>query len=138
MIVLDTNVVSEVMRPAPNRVVLRWLNAQSGASLYLASVTLAELLFGIAARQVQVTLRKLPHCGVSTAIRIALPSVRKTRGASKGLRQRRLNLRPQQACPGVGRVCWVSDCGGRKWATCMKLPALRGRARRRRWGRLGW
>lgn len=49
MIVLDTNVVSEVMRPAPNPVVLRWLNAQSGASLYLASVTLAELLFGIAA-----------------------------------------------------------------------------------------
>lgn len=49
MIVLDTNVVSEVMRPNPNPVVLRWLNAQSGVSLYLASVTLAELLFGIAA-----------------------------------------------------------------------------------------
>lgn len=49
MIVLDTNVVSEVMRPDPIPVLLRWLNVQSGASLHLASVTLAELLFSIAA-----------------------------------------------------------------------------------------
>ncbi|MGC5615070.1 type II toxin-antitoxin system VapC family toxin [Georgenia sp. Z1491] len=49
MIVLDTNVVSEAMRPEPNPVVVGWLNAQTAESLYLSSVTLAELLFGIGA-----------------------------------------------------------------------------------------
>lgn len=47
MIVLDTNVVSEAMRPKPNRSVVGWLNAQAADTLYLSSVTLAELLFGI-------------------------------------------------------------------------------------------
>ncbi len=47
MIVLDTNVVSEAMRPEPNRAVLAWLNEQVAETLYLSSVTLAELLFGI-------------------------------------------------------------------------------------------
>lgn len=47
MILLDTNVVSETMRPAPHAKVLAWLNAQSAETLYLSSVTLAELLFGV-------------------------------------------------------------------------------------------
>ncbi|MCK0744879.1 type II toxin-antitoxin system VapC family toxin [Chromohalobacter nigrandesensis] len=49
MIVLDTNVVSEAMKPEPDPVVRAWLNEQSAETLYLSSVTLAELLFGIAA-----------------------------------------------------------------------------------------
>lgn len=49
MIVLDTNVVSEAMRPEPDAVVVTWLNAQTAETLYLASVTLAELLFGMGA-----------------------------------------------------------------------------------------
>ena len=49
MIVLDTNVVSEAMKPAPHPAVLAWLNAQAAETLYLSSVTLAELLFGIRA-----------------------------------------------------------------------------------------
>jgi predicted nucleic acid-binding protein len=49
MIVLDTNVVSEAMKPEPNEVVLAWLNDQVAETLYISSVTLAELLFGIAA-----------------------------------------------------------------------------------------
>ncbi|MFZ2963155.1 MAG: type II toxin-antitoxin system VapC family toxin [Rhodoglobus sp.] len=49
MIVLDTNVVSEAMRPQPSPVVVAWLNAQAAETLYLSSVTLAELLFGIGA-----------------------------------------------------------------------------------------
>ena len=49
MIVLDTNVVSEAMKPEPNPSVRAWLNAQVAQTLYLSSVTLAELLFGIAA-----------------------------------------------------------------------------------------
>jgi predicted nucleic acid-binding protein len=47
MIVLDTNVLSEAMRPRPDASVRAWLNAQAVETLYLSSVTLAKLLFGI-------------------------------------------------------------------------------------------
>lgn len=47
MIVLDTNVVSEAMRPQPDKTVMTWLNGQAVESLYLPSVALAELLFGL-------------------------------------------------------------------------------------------
>ncbi|WP_261539735.1 type II toxin-antitoxin system VapC family toxin [Burkholderia multivorans] len=49
MIVLDTNVVSEAMKPEPDSAVRAWLNEQVAETLYLSSVTLAELLFGIGA-----------------------------------------------------------------------------------------
>lgn len=49
MIVLDTNVVSEAMKPEPDAAVRAWLNEQAAETLYLSSVTLAELLFGIRA-----------------------------------------------------------------------------------------
>ncbi|MBB4285542.1 type II toxin-antitoxin system VapC family toxin [Roseospira goensis] len=49
MIVLDTNVVSEAMKPAPAPAVRDWLDAQAAETLFLTSVTLAELLFGIGA-----------------------------------------------------------------------------------------
>ena len=47
MIVLDTNVISEAMKPAPHPAVRAWLNHQAAETLYLSSVTLAELLFGV-------------------------------------------------------------------------------------------
>ena len=47
MILLDTNVVSEAMRPKPDRKVLAWLDAQVAETLYLATVSLGELLLGI-------------------------------------------------------------------------------------------
>jgi len=47
VILLDTNVVSEPMRPKPDRNVLAWLDAQAAESLYLSTVSLAELLLGI-------------------------------------------------------------------------------------------
>jgi predicted nucleic acid-binding protein len=50
MIVLDTNVVSEaMMKAAPHPSVRAWLNEQAAETLYLSSVTVAELLFGVAA-----------------------------------------------------------------------------------------
>jgi predicted nucleic acid-binding protein len=48
MIILDTNVVSETMKPQPEASVLAWLDAQVAETLYLTSITLAELLFGVA------------------------------------------------------------------------------------------
>ena len=49
MILLDTNVVSEVMKAKPDVAVLTWLDAQSVDTLFISSITLAELKFGIGA-----------------------------------------------------------------------------------------
>lgn len=47
MIVLDTNVVSEIMRPAPNPRVLDWLDHQPSQSVWITAVTLYELRYGL-------------------------------------------------------------------------------------------
>jgi predicted nucleic acid-binding protein len=48
MIVLDTNVVSELMRAAPAPAVLAWLQQTVGTGLFTTSVTVAEIRYGIA------------------------------------------------------------------------------------------
>lgn len=47
MILLDTNVVSEMMKRSPDKTVQAWLDEQIAETLYLSSVTVAELMFGI-------------------------------------------------------------------------------------------
>ena len=47
MIILDTNVVSEPMRPNGSRVVQEWLDRQVAETLYLTATSLSELLVGI-------------------------------------------------------------------------------------------
>jgi toxin FitB len=47
MVILDTNVVSEAMKVEPLPTVQGWLDEQAAETLYLSSVTLAEILFGI-------------------------------------------------------------------------------------------
>ena len=47
MIILDTNVLSEPMRPGSDPAVTSWLNRQPAATLYLTTITLAELLLGL-------------------------------------------------------------------------------------------
>jgi predicted nucleic acid-binding protein len=47
MIVLDTNVVSEVMRAEPSPSVVSWLNHQDASLLYLTAVTVAEIRYGL-------------------------------------------------------------------------------------------
>ena len=49
MILLDTNVVSEAMKPTPDEAVRAWLDEQAAETLFLSSVTIAELMFGIGA-----------------------------------------------------------------------------------------
>ncbi|MDR2188389.1 MAG: type II toxin-antitoxin system VapC family toxin [Azonexus sp.] len=49
MILLDTNVISELWRPLPNPDVLAWVDAQLVETLYLSAITVAELRFGVAA-----------------------------------------------------------------------------------------
>ena len=47
MIILDTNIVSELMRPDPNSNVVDWVAAQAASDLYLSAVSEAELLYGV-------------------------------------------------------------------------------------------
>jgi len=42
MIVVDTNVLSEVMRPIPSDQVVRWMAARSASSLFTTTITLVE------------------------------------------------------------------------------------------------
>ncbi|MGC8702026.1 MAG: type II toxin-antitoxin system VapC family toxin [Thiomonas sp.] len=49
MIVLDTNVVSEPLKPNPDPAVLIWLDNQEPQTLYLTAINLAELFAGIEA-----------------------------------------------------------------------------------------
>jgi len=47
MIVLDTNIISEVMRPQPDKAVISWLNQYSDGQLFITSITLAEIYYGL-------------------------------------------------------------------------------------------
>jgi toxin FitB len=49
MILLDTNVISEPLKLSGNASVLTWIDAQAIETLYLSTISLAELRFGIAA-----------------------------------------------------------------------------------------
>ncbi|MGH7037572.1 MAG: type II toxin-antitoxin system VapC family toxin [Acetobacteraceae bacterium] len=49
MIVLDTNVVSEPLRAAASPAVIAWLDRQNIETLFLSTISLAELRYGVAA-----------------------------------------------------------------------------------------
>jgi len=49
MIILDTNVISAMMRDSPDPVVVSWLDRQPRASIWTNSVTLFEIRFGLQA-----------------------------------------------------------------------------------------
>ena len=55
MIILDSNVVSELMRESPNHRVLKWLDSQPAASVWTNSVTVFEVRFGL---QIMATGRR--------------------------------------------------------------------------------
>ena len=48
MILLDTNVLSEPMRPSPNKRVISWLDQQIVTNLFICAITKAEIELGIA------------------------------------------------------------------------------------------
>jgi toxin FitB len=48
MILLDTNILSELMRPAPEAAIERWLTEQPIASVFICAITEAELRYGLA------------------------------------------------------------------------------------------
>ncbi len=46
MILLDTNIVSEPLKPNPDSAVVQWLNTQAPGDLYLPAIVAAELYYG--------------------------------------------------------------------------------------------
>ena len=48
MFVLDTNVASEIMRPAPASTVMAWIAGRNAEELFLTAISEAELLYGVA------------------------------------------------------------------------------------------
>ncbi len=47
MIVLDTNVLSEALKPSPDEAVLRWLAEQNRDAVFTTAITQAEILYGV-------------------------------------------------------------------------------------------
>lgn len=47
MILLDTNVVSEVMKTRPAEAVVTWLNSQDTEKLYVSAITIGEIAYGL-------------------------------------------------------------------------------------------
>ena len=47
MIILDTNIISELMKPLPNEQVMAWISEQQTESLFVTSITIAEISYGI-------------------------------------------------------------------------------------------
>jgi len=47
VIILDTNILSELMRPSPNMRVVNWLNAEEPLGVTITAITVAEILYGI-------------------------------------------------------------------------------------------
>jgi predicted nucleic acid-binding protein len=68
MILVDTNVLSEIMKAAPDRMVVGWMDRQPARTLFLSSVTLGELLFGV---------RLLPVGKRRNELVVALDGIRK-------------------------------------------------------------
>jgi hypothetical protein len=48
LILLDTNVISELMRPAPDANVVAWLDRQQDKIIWICAITQAEILMGLA------------------------------------------------------------------------------------------
>jgi predicted nucleic acid-binding protein len=48
VIVLDTNVLSEALRPSPAQKVMEWMRSEAIGALFTTTITEAELLFGVA------------------------------------------------------------------------------------------
>ena len=48
MFILDTNVISEILRPEPDRSVVSWFESQPRDQLFTTAITQAEILYGIA------------------------------------------------------------------------------------------
>jgi predicted nucleic acid-binding protein len=47
MIILDTNVISEMMKPSPSHHVVKWFDQQDSTQLFITTITIAEISYGL-------------------------------------------------------------------------------------------
>ncbi len=47
MIILDTNIISELMKEMPNAHVVQWINKQNANYLYITTITIGEIVYGL-------------------------------------------------------------------------------------------
>jgi predicted nucleic acid-binding protein len=68
MIVLDTNVLSEVLRPEPSNEVSKWLAKLEKHETFITTITVAETFYGVEqshnASVATRNVRDFNHCGV--------------------------------------------------------------------------
>lgn len=101
MIVLDTNVLSEFMRPHPDERVVAWLKQQTRSDLFTTAVTRGEMLYGVlilsegrrrtrmrqeveAAFAVDMAGRVLPYDDAAADAHAAITAARRTQGRPAG------------------------------------------------------
>ena len=77
MIILDTNVFSELMRPTPSPRVVAWVAKQSAAELFTTTITEAEIFYGV-----ELLAKGKRREGLVAAARLCLPRI--WRAASSG------------------------------------------------------
>ena len=70
MILVDANVVSEPMRARGDPQVVAWLDQQEAKSLFISTVSVAEILFGVAALPVGKRRRRLADAFESAIVRL--------------------------------------------------------------------
>jgi predicted nucleic acid-binding protein len=94
MILVDTNVVSEVMKVAPSATVVEWLNNQKSSSLYISTVTIGEIEYGlrilaVGKRRLQLKERFQRFVSLAFALRILAydEAAARTYGEVMGLRK---------------------------------------------------
>ena len=47
MIILDTNVISEMMKSVPSSNVMTWIDRQNAGELFITTITIAEIVYGL-------------------------------------------------------------------------------------------
>jgi len=47
MILLDTNIISAMMKTAPSTAVVTWIDQQNSVQLFISSITIAEIAYGL-------------------------------------------------------------------------------------------
>ena len=103
MIVLDTNVLSELMRPAPAPTVIAWLDAaSSGELIATTAITVAEILYGIERFPDGRRGFSLSAAGAGTLVAGAPPGIRARSRARAGRRRRPA---PRRMRRGESRAC---------------------------------
>ena len=97
MIILDTNVLSEVVKPAPAPEVLAWLAAQEPLSVFTTAITRAEILYGI-----ERTPDGTRKAGLATAVELIFAQEF----------QARILPFDEQTGPWFATICATRECEG--------------------------